>query len=239
MNKIFAASLAAIILAATTGLAGCKSQKQSGDDTATDTIAVTQITFNADSAFASIEKQCSFGARVPNSEAHDRCAAYIVAQFKALGLDVTEQKADLKAWDGKVLKSNNIIAAYRPELTDRIIICTHWESRPWADADPDSTKHHQPVMAANDGASGVAVMLEVARHLGELKPNIGIDFICFDSEDYGAPYWAESQAPQDGSDWCLGSQYWAATRMCQATRRVSAYCSTWWADRTPDLPTRA
>lgn len=210
MNKIFAASLAAIILAATTGLAGCKSQKQSGDDTATDTIAVTQITFNADSAFASIEKQCSFGARVPNSEAHDRCAAYIVAQFKALGLDVTEQKADLKAWDGKVLKSNNIIAAYRPELTDRIIICTHWESRPWADADPDSTKHHQPVMAANDGASGVAVMLEVARHLGELKPNIGIDFICFDSEDYGAPYWAESQAPQDGSDWCLGSQYWAA-----------------------------
>lgn len=101
MNKIFAASLAAIILAATTCLAGCKSQKQSGDDTATDTIAVTQITFNADSAFASIEKQCSFGARVPNSEAHDRCAAYIVAQFKALGLDVTEQKADLKAWDGK------------------------------------------------------------------------------------------------------------------------------------------
>ena len=239
MNKIFAASLTAIILAAIVCLAGCKSQKTSGDDTATDTIAVTQITFNADSAFASIEKQCSFGARVPNSEAHDRCAAYIVAQFKALGLDVTEQKADLKAWDGKVLKSNNIIAAYRPELTDRIIICTHWESRPWADADPDSTKHHQPVMAANDGASGVAVMLEVARHLGELKPNIGIDFICFDSEDYGAPTGPRAKPRRTAPTGALARNTGLPTRMCQATRRVSAYCSTWWADRTPDLPTRA
>ena len=196
-------------MAALFALLSCKSQKTSGDEGNTDTIAITSVQFNADSAYASIEKQCSFGARVPNSAAHQQCGDYIVSAFKALGLSVTEQKADLKAWDGKVLKSRNIIAAYRPELTDRIIICTHWESRPWADADPDSTRHREPVMAANDGASGVAVMLEVARHLSELKPNVGIDFICFDSEDYGAPYWASEQAPQDGSDWCLGSQYWA------------------------------
>lgn len=190
-------------------LASCKSQKASNDEGSTDSVAVTQVQFNADSAYASIVKQCDFGPRVPNSVAHQQCGDYIVTAFKALGLSVTEQKADLKAWDGKVLKSRNIIAAYKPELQDRIIICTHWESRPWADADPDSSRHHEPVMAANDGASGVAVMLEVARHLNELKPNLGVDFICFDSEDYGAPYWAADKAPQDGSDWCLGSQYWA------------------------------
>ena len=190
--------------------ASCKSQKSGETEAASDTIAVTQVQFDADSAYASVEKQCSFGPRVPNSEAHTQCGDYIVSAFKALGLTVTEQEADLKAWDGKTLKSRNIIAAYRPELQDRIIICTHWESRPWADADPDSTKHHEPVMAANDGASGVAVMLEVARQLQQLKPNVGIDFICFDSEDYGAPDWASDKVPQDGSDWCLGSQYWAA-----------------------------
>ena len=128
-------------------LASCKSQKASNDEGSTDSVAVTQVQFNADSAYASIVKQCDFGPRVPNSVAHQQCGDYIVTAFKALGLSVTEQKADLKAWDGKVLKSRNIIAAYKPELQDRIIICTHWESRPWADADPDSSRHHEPVMA--------------------------------------------------------------------------------------------
>ena len=187
----------------------CKNQKQAAEQTDTDTVAVTPVKFNADSAYASVEAQCQFGARVPNSAAHKACAQYIVERFKAYGLDVTEQKADLKTYDGQVWHSNNIIASYKPELKDRIILCAHWDSRPWADADPDTSKHHEPVMAANDGASGIAVMLEVARLLGELKPAVGIDFICFDSEDGGAPYWDESKAPQDGSDWCLGSQYWS------------------------------
>ncbi len=191
-------------------LMGCKSQKNTEQDGSADSIAVSQVAFNADSAYASVEKQCSFGARVPNTPAHEQCRAYIVAAFKALGLEVTEQKADLKCWDGTTYHSTNIIAAYRPELTDRIVIAAHWDSRPWADQDPDSTLHRQPVMAANDGASGVAVMVEVARHLKELNPNVGIDFVCFDSEDCGKPYWADDQEPQDGSDWCLGSAYWAA-----------------------------
>ena len=207
MKHLICATLA---LAATLVPTGCKNHNTTAASTDdTDTVAVTQVQFNADSAYASIVAQCNFGPRVPNSSAHEACARYIVGSFRRLGLDVTEQKADLRTFDGKVWHSNNIIAAYRPELPDRIIICAHWDSRPWADADPDSTKHRQPVMAANDGASGVAVMLEVARLLGELKPAVGIDFICFDSEDGGAPYWAESQAPDDGSDWCLGSQYWS------------------------------
>ena len=198
------------LLLLSVALTGCKNQNQASAVQDTDTIAVTQVQFDADSAYASVVAQCDFGPRVPGSAAHDRCGDYIVSRFKALGLSVSEQRTDQKAWDGKVLHTRNIIAAYRPELADRIIICTHWESRPWADADPDSSLHRQPVMAANDGASGVAVMLEVARKLEELKPELGIDFICFDSEDYGMPYWAETDDVADGSDWCLGSQYWAA-----------------------------
>ncbi|MCI7273423.1 M28 family peptidase [bacterium] len=205
--KVISFSFLLIMLATFTG---CKNQNQASAGQDTDTIAVTQVQFNADSAYASVVAQCDFGPRVPGSAAHDRCGDYIVSRFKALGLIVSEQRADQKAWDGKVLHTRNIIAAYRPELADRIIICTHWESRPWADADPDSSLHRQPVMAANDGASGVAVMLEVARKLEELKPELGIDFICFDSEDYGMPYWAETDDVADGSDWCLGSQHWAA-----------------------------
>lgn len=198
------------LLLLSVALTGCKNQNQASAGQETDTIAVTQVQFNADSAYASVVAQCDFGPRVPGSAAHDRCGDYIVSRFKALGLSVSEQRTDQKAWDGKVLHTRNIIAAYRPELADRIIICTHWESRPWADADPDSSLHREPVMAANDGASGVAVMLEVARKLEELKPELGIDFICFDSEDYGMPYWADTDDVADGSDWCLGSQYWAA-----------------------------
>ena len=202
---------ACALMAASLFISSCKNAGNS-QATATDPIdsaRITSVRFIADSAFAAIKAQCNFGPRVPNSEAHRRCGDYIAARFKALGLEVTEQKASLTAWDGNVLQTRNIIAAYRPELTDRIIICTHWESRPWADADPDSTRHREPVMAANDGASGVGVMLEVARLLEQLNPSVGIDFICFDAEDYGAPYWADDQAPADGSDWCMGSRYWA------------------------------
>ena len=191
-------------------LGSCKGQqKTDGDAAASDTIPLSQVKFNADSAFAHIVKQCEFGPRVPNSEAHQRCGDYIVSAFRRLGLQVTEQKADLKALDGKTLAMRNIVASYLHEQTERVIICAHWESRPWADADPDSSKHRQPVMAANDGASGVGVMLELARLLPQLNPAVGIDFICFDAEDYGTPYWDAALEPEDGSDWCMGSRYWS------------------------------
>lgn len=202
---------ALLMVATALGMGSCKNQKSASQESGdTDTVAVTTVQFNADSAYAEIVAQCDFGPRVPNTEAHAACCRYIVERFKSLGLSVIEQKADLKTFEGKTWHSTNIIASYKPELKDRIIICSHWDSRPWADADPDTAKHRTPVMAANDGASGVAVMIEVARLLDQLKPAVGIDFICFDSEDGGAPYWEEAKAPQDGSDWCLGSQYWSS-----------------------------
>lgn len=184
---------------------GCKkAQSSEAADGATTTDSIPQ--FSADSAMSTLKAQCNFGPRVMNSEAHDKCRDYIAAKFRAYGATVTLQNADLKGWDGTVYKSTNIIAAINPKATNRIVICTHWDSRPWADNDSDESKHKTPVMAANDGASGVSVLLELARQLQAKAPAIGVDLICFDAEDCGTPKWA---GKDDESTWCLGSQYWA------------------------------
>ncbi len=165
--------------------------------------------FNADSAYAFCEAQCSFGPRTMNSEAHRRCGEWIAAKFRQYGLEVTEQKASLGGWDGTELQCTNIIASYKPELSARILLCAHWDSRPWADNDPDSANWKKPVMAANDGASGVAVMLEIARLLAASDTlAVGIDFVCFDAEDWGTPQWSDKQ--DDSGTWALGAKYWAA-----------------------------
>ena len=176
--------------------------------------------FNADSAYLFCQQQCDFGPRTMNSKAHDDCEQWIIRKFQSYGLTVTPQKAVLQGYDGMSLRSTNIIASYKPELSDRILLCAHWDSRPWADNDPDEANWHKPVMAANDGASGVAVMLEIARLISSastvaadsslftLHSSLGIDFICFDAEDYGFPHWETGDDP--GNTWALGSQYWAA-----------------------------
>ena len=165
-------------------------------------------TFMADSAFLFCQKQCDFGPRSMNSEAHEQCGEWIASKFRAYGMTVTEQRASLKGYDGTSLKATNIIASYLPAQTDRILLCAHWDSRPWADNDPDEANWKKPVMAANDGASGVAVMLEIARLLAGDSLKLGVDFVCFDAEDWGIPKWSEAEDP--GNTWALGSQHWAA-----------------------------
>ena len=205
-------------------LAACGGTQKSSTTATTTTQQAEPIgpAFSADSAFAFCQQQCDFGPRTMNSEAHERCGQWIVDKFQSYGMNITEQRATLKGFDGTSLLSNNIIASYRPELADRILICAHWDSRPWADNDPNPDNHKKPVMAANDGASGVAVMLELARLLASAapssstsptppttptqptnaSPSVGIDFVCFDAEDWGDDSHADS--------WALGAQYWAA-----------------------------
>lgn len=173
--------------------------------------------FAGDSAMAYIKAQCDFGPRVPGSEAHRLCGDYIAAQFAGYGLAVTEQKALLTAWNGDRLPMRNIIASLHPEAKSRLLVTAHWDSRPWADNDPDPANHHTAVMGANDGASGVAVMLEMARTLtsfdgecGVARGDIGIDFICFDCEDYGRAQWSDVE-DESGETWALGAQHWAQT----------------------------
>lgn len=191
-------------------LFSCKGEKNINptDNTAnTDSVNIPQ--FCADSAMLSIETQCAFGPRTLGSKAHEDCAAYIIEAFEAQNLDVTRQEADFTLYNGERFRGCNIIAAYKPELTERILICAHWDSRPWADNDPDPANHHTPVLAANDGASGIAVMLEIARLLKAQNPEVGVDFICFDAEDAGVPEWETNFNGNEQLTWCLGSQHWA------------------------------
>lgn len=163
--------------------------------------------FNKDSAFDFIKAQTDFGPRVPNTKAHELCLDYLRTKFQNYGAKIYTQKVDLKAYNGEILHSTNIIASFHPEKNNRIFISSHWDSRPYADHDLDSKNWNTPIDGANDGASGVGVILELARLISTSSPNIGVDFILFDSEDYGAPEFYKGKKSED--DWCLGSQYWS------------------------------
>ena len=191
------------------GMMSCTGQKQSNTKKA-DTIALAPCpVFVSDSAMLYVEKQCSFGPRLPESEASALCGDYIIEKFEQFGARVSEQFADVTIYDGSKVSARNIIASINPENPDRILFCAHWDSRPWADNDPNPDNHMKPVMGANDGASGVAVMLEMARVLQQNPIKLGIDFVCFDVEDMGTPEWAEAEFDNDGETWCLGSKAWA------------------------------
>lgn len=201
MRKFFIISVVLLLIA------GCNS---AGKQTSVATQQADQVSvpqFDRDSSFLYVKTQCDFGPRVPNTKAHEACAAYLTAQMERLGAKVICQKADLKGYDGTILKSTNIIASYRPELKDRILLCAHWDCRPWCDQDKDPANHHKPVMGANDAASGVGVLMEVARQLQKQQSSVGVDIIFLDAEDYGTPEFYKG--PRDEDSWCLGTQYWA------------------------------
>ncbi len=200
-----------IIATLTLCLAACRhGRDRSAADT--DTIALAAAPrFCADTAMSYIRAQCDFGPRAPRLYAHDACAKWIAATFRRHGATIVEDHATLTGWDGQQLPCLNIGASLWPEKADRVLFTAHYDSRAWADNDPDAANHHTPVPAANDGASGIAVMLEMARLLSRQPLPFGVDFVCFDLEDQGTPQWAEDEATTDDdlSYWCLGSRHWA------------------------------
>jgi glutaminyl-peptide cyclotransferase len=172
--------------------------------------------FNADSAYAFTAKQVSFGPRVPNSKAHIATGNWLVAKLKSYGLKVMEQPFEAMTFDGTNIHARNIIAQYQPTAARRVAIFGHWDTRPFADN--DKVKKNASMDGASDGASAVAVALEMARQLSQqpdsLAPNVGVDFIFFDAEDWGHDDTTQAglkdQLAGSGTDsWCLGSQYWA------------------------------
>lgn len=163
--------------------------------------------FNADSAYYFVEKQVSFGPRVPNSKAHAVCAAFFDSTLKAYTPHVIAQSTRVRAYDGTALNMTNFIASFKPETNNRIFLCAHWDSRHIAEKDPNPAMQNKPIDGANDGASGVGVLLEVARLLSIYEPPLGVDIILFDAEDYGQPH--NSPLPVVEDSWALGSQYWA------------------------------
>jgi len=157
--------------------------------------------FSEDSAYVYIKKQVDFGPRTPNSSAHDQCEDYLITTLKSFDWSVKTQKGEKLAHDGVKLKFSNIIASINPESKKRILLTAHWDTRPWADNDADESEHAKPIDGANDGGSGVGVLLEIARVLKAEDLSIGVDIVLFDIEDYGVSSQAQS--------FCYGSQYWA------------------------------
>jgi glutaminyl-peptide cyclotransferase len=184
-------------------LQACHSDKPKEDESTE--IKLLSPDFNADSAFVYTKAQVDFGPRIPSTQAHANCAKYLVDKFKSFGSDVFIQQAPAKTFDGKTHQLKNIIVALYPEKTQRILITAHWDARPFSDQDPDAKMHDKPFDAANDGASGVAIMLEMARQITKKQPNVGVDFILWDIEDYGK---ANDESVGE-TTWCIGSQYWS------------------------------
>ncbi len=186
----------------------CGRKTESTEPAATDYTKVEIPAFSADSAYHYVKTQCDFGPRTPESKAAKLCGDYLIAFFKTHCDTVYVQEFESKLWDGKSVKGRNIIASFNPEATDRVLMGAHWDSRLWADNDPNPDNHTKPILGANDGASGVGVLMEIARVFKQKSCNLGLDIVLFDLEDQGAPQWVEDVV-EDQSDWCLGSQHWA------------------------------
>ncbi|MDX2063598.1 MAG: M28 family peptidase [Bacteroidia bacterium] len=185
---------------------GCSGGAESAQQTAPKAVTpkVNVPEFSGDSALARAAHQVAFGPRTLRSTGHQRCGDYLVATLKGYGLAVTEQKATPTTVLGK-LPIRNILAQYKPERKRRILLMAHWDTRPEADQDPDKTKRRLPIDGANDGASGVAVLLEIARLVNAQDPGLGVDFFFWDAEDLG-------QTEVENS-FCLGAQHWARNKV--------------------------
>jgi hypothetical protein len=170
------------------------------------TTTINTPNFNGDSAYAFVATQVAFGPRVPDTKAHINCGKWIVEKLKLYTKTVIEQPFKARLYNGVMVNCKNIIASFNPDQKVRILLSAHWDSRPFADHDTDVKNYKTPIDGANDGASGVGVLLEVARQLSIKSPTIGVDIILFDVEDWGEPEGTES-AQED--NWCLGSQYWS------------------------------
>ncbi|KAB2908630.1 MAG: M28 family peptidase [Ignavibacteriales bacterium] len=158
--------------------------------------------FDSLRAFAHLKKQVEFGPRVSGTESYRQTKEYLISVLSETGALVTQQNFEATVPTGETLKFTNITASFKPENDKRIMLCAHWDSRPHADQDKDEAKKKTPIPGANDGASGTAVLLELAQILGKQNPEIGVDIVLFDAEDYG----------ESGSleGYCLGSKYYAA-----------------------------
>lgn len=191
---------------------GCDTDTRRRSDQAEErspTVAAVNVpAFNADSAYQFVARQVAFGPRVPNTPAHRATGDWLIQTLEQYGAQVQVQAFRAKAYNGQMLDLRNIIASYNPQAGRRILLAAHWDTRPFADK--DETDPTRPIDGANDGASGVGVLLEIARQLGTNAgsgPAVGVDIILFDGEDYGQP--DNSAEPYQDDTWCLGSQHWS------------------------------
>ena len=180
------------------------------------TTAVSHPAFSGDSAYTYIQQQVLFGPRVPTTRAHDECALWLMQTLQRMGGSVEQQRGTMTAYDGSELPVRNIIAHFGSrDRNNRLLLAAHYDTRPWSDEEDNYDSRFLPIAGANDGASGVGVLVEVARQLGILQQDTacslrGIDLLFFDCEDYGTP--AFYTGAERENTWCLGSQFWSEWR---------------------------
>lgn len=194
----------------------CDETESVNNDKDTEIISVKAPDFNADTAYYYIQKQLSFGNRVPGTPTHAKTAQWITQELKKNVDTVYVQKSSVvQIGSNKSYPITNIIASVNPSNTNRILLLAHWDSRPWADQ--DTLNKDKPIMAADDGASGVAVLMEIARVLKSQKINLGVDILLVDAEDLGKTEWGEDS-------YCLGTQYWAKNPHIPAYKAKYGIC---------------
>lgn len=195
------------LMAAIAGVAGClgcgaSKSRQEAASTAEGAPPAAAVAFDRDSAYSYVAAQVGFGPRVPNTPSHRAACKWLASELRRHGAEVIEQPMRLTTFDNTVLDATNIMGRYNTASSERLLLLAHWDCRPWADEDPDESKRSQPVDGANDGASGVGVLLEIARQLGRENPAKGVDILFVDAEDWGTTGQEDS--------WALGAQYFAA-----------------------------
>ncbi|WP_300920808.1 M28 family peptidase [uncultured Muribaculum sp.] len=187
-------------------IAGCKSgKKQSTVEVIEAPATIDIVNFNADSAYKYVKTQVDFGPRVPGSTGHAACADYLINSLSRYGADtVIVQRAALKNYLDGDMPIINIMGRYGVDKPERVLLVAHWDTRPWADSDPNIENRARAVPGANDGASGVGVLLEIARQMSAKRPDVGVDILFVDGEDSGrSDGWGASE-----ETWCIGTQYW-------------------------------
>ena len=196
MQKMMLTVIASLMLAACGGQAKESAQAESSGPHGP---AAPKVEFSADSAYSYVERQVAFGPRVPNTDAHRKAGDWLASELRRHGAAVKEQKMTLTAFDSTKLQARNVFGSFNPQSGERLLLVAHWDCRPWADADPDPEKRTLPVDGANDGASGVGVLLETARLLGSNSPAMGVDILFVDAEDWGTD--------GDEDSWALGARH--------------------------------
>ena len=160
--------------------------------------------FSGERAFSYLLKQTSFGPRNPNSKGHAACRSYLSETLRGFADQVRLQEFTAEGYEGVTLRLTNIVASFRPEAKTRVLLCAHWDTRPMADRDENKERRNEPILGANDAASGVAVLLEVASLLHTTPPPVGVDIVLFDGEDYGKEL--------DHARYLMGSRHFARTK---------------------------
>ena len=226
MSRVFLRFLTLFLGLVLLGFSACKPEKSTPEpaiqeEQAPEKVQLTIPAFSADSAYAHVERQVNYGPRIPNSKGHEQTRAFIRNTLERYGAKVTVQEFPATFFDGNRATGYNIIGSFNPGARRRIFLAAHYDTRPFADSDLSTSRREEPILGADDGGSGVGVLLELARQLHENPipiEDFGVDFVFYDLEDYGKP---DGSTQEDMYTWGLGSQHWAKNPF------VAGYAPKW------------